>query len=624
MFDKLQSLAKRRKALAAVAVAVTAGVMVAAHAPADEGLAAEDITPELVAQTAAELGIATPLAKGEWTTGKMLLDFVEPEDGEGGSEEEIAALVAQLDAIPGVDVEPAGFYSESEHLYRLSASASTWDRIDDELLANDLLEVAEPEILFALPKTAAAVADYEPQKGERVEVNDPMFKLQWHMEQIHAPEAWASQRGEGVIVAVIDTGVAWKDAAGVRQLPDLAGTKFTKGESFISGLPDGLDDHAHGSHVAGTIAQTTNNGIGVTGVAYESTIMPLKVLSGDGRGSVPGIANAIRYAADNGAQVINMSLGGPLPSRVLAKAVEYAHSKGVTTVCAAGNESRSRVGYPAAYEHSVAVSATNYDRGLTFYSNWGKDIDVAAPGGDTRSDKNGDGHPDGVLQNTIKIQTPMENDYLWFQGTSMASPHAAGVAALIVGEGITNPDEVERIMKETAVHPDGKKWDKKFGAGIIDAQAAVAKAHTSYAPERGGLAFLFGLLALGGVGLASAGGRKKALGLLGLGAAAAVASGALGFAPLAYAFSGFTGTFGSALWMSAALPFGLALVGLGYKPARPVLAGLALGYAAMLAHGALVLPTLLSGVPGGEFADRLWLAVNAGAALWLASRISKK
>lgn len=628
MFDKLQSLANRRQALAAAAVAVTAGLMVATHAPADEGLAAEDITPELVAQTASELGIVP----SEWTTGKMLLDFVEPEDGEGGSEEEIAALVAELDAIPGVDVEPAGFYSESEHLYRLSASVSTWDRIDDDLLANDLLEVAEPEVLYALPKTAAAVVDYEPPRweatkgqGERVEVNDPMFKLQWHMEQIHAPEAWASQRGDGVVVAIIDTGVAWKDAAGVKQLPDLAGTKFTKGESFISGgLPDGLDDHAHGSHVAGTVAQTTNNGIGVAGVAFESTIMPLKVLSGDGRGSVPGIANAIRYAADNGAQVINMSLGGPLPSRVLAKAIDYAHSKGVTTVCAAGNESRSRVGYPAANKYAVAVSATNYDRGLTFYSNWGKDIDVAAPGGDTRNDKNGDGHPDGVLQNTIKIQQPMENDYLWFQGTSMASPHAAGVAALIVGEGITNPDEVERIMKETAVHPNGKKWDKKFGAGIIDAQAAVAKAHTDYAPERGGLAFLFGLLALGGVGLASARGRNKAFGLLGLGAAAAVASGAFGFAPLAYAFAGLTGTFGSGLWMSAALPFGLALLGLGYKPARPVLAGLALGYAAMLAHGALVLPTLLSGVPGGEWADRLWLAVNAGAALWLAAKISKK
>ncbi len=193
-----------------------------------------------------------------------------------------------------------------------------------------------------------------------------------------------------------------------------------------------------------------------------------------------------------------------------------------------------------------------------------------------------------------------------------------------MGEGVTNPDEVERILKDTAVHPNGKKWDKKFGAGIIDAQAAVAKAHTDYAPERGGLAFLFGLLALGGLGLAGGRARSKAFALFGLGAAAAVASGAFGTMPLAYGLASVTGAFGSALWMSAALPFGLALIGLGYKPARPVLAGLALGYAAMLAHGALVLPTLLSGVPGGPWIDRLWLAANAGLALWLASRISKK
>ncbi|MCA9660877.1 MAG: S8 family serine peptidase, partial [Myxococcales bacterium] len=124
-----------------------------------------------------------------------------------------------------------------------------------------------------------------------------MFGLQWHMEMIHAPEAWTVTRGEGVVVAVIDTGVAWKDTETTRMVPDLAGTAFTHGKSFVSGLADGLDDHLHGTHVAGTIAQTTNNEIGVTGVAFESTIMPLKVLGGDGRGSVTGIANAIRYAA---------------------------------------------------------------------------------------------------------------------------------------------------------------------------------------------------------------------------------------------------------------------------------------------------------------------------------------
>ena len=162
------------------------------------------------------------------------------------------------------------------------------------------------------------------------------------------PDAWKLGDGNGVIVAVLDTGVAYEDYKKFHQLPDLKGLTFVEPYDFVANTTHANDDHGHGSHVTGTIAQATNNGIGVAGVALDVKIMPLKVLSASGSGSVAGIADAIRYAADHNAKVINMSLGGAFPSNVLKKAVKYAHDKGVTVICAAGNESRGKVGYPAA------------------------------------------------------------------------------------------------------------------------------------------------------------------------------------------------------------------------------------------------------------------------------------
>ncbi|MFO7566473.1 MAG: S8 family peptidase [Enhygromyxa sp.] len=598
------------------------------HRDTDEGLRVEDV-PQTRIQDELEIG-----QDGR----QLLLDLVEPEDGEGGSEAELEALIASL----GLHAEPAGFYSETEHLWRVHGTPAQLEALERELAGHPLVEGIEADVTYSLPREAMRAAepgeelDVQKPRRPRFTPNDPMYPLQWHLDAINVPEAWMHTRGRGAVVAVIDTGVAYKDLKwknlDAKAVPDLAGVEFVHGATFLNNaLPDGLDDHAHGTHVTGTVAQATDNGVGVAGVAHQAKIMPLKVLAGDGRGSVAGIANAIRYAADNGADVINMSLGGPLPSRVLAKAVEYAHNKGVTVVCAAGNEKRSKISYPAAYEGSVAVAATDWEGKRTFYSNWGKQLDVSAPGGDTRSDKNGDGQPDGVLQNTIAIQDPSRNEYLWFQGTSMASPHAAGVAALIVSQGVTNPKEVERIMKETARHPNGVKWDDQYGAGVIDAEAAVLAARSDYRGERLGFAGLLGLLGIGGLGFAGVGAqamtrgsatRRKLIAGAGLLAGAGLAVGAVSM-PAAYALGTTTGVLGSGLLLSALLPTLLVLLLLQVKSLRGFLTGVSLGWAALLAHGAIVLPTLIEGIPGGAGWDRLWLAGNAALCLWLARKVGR-
>jgi len=291
-----------------------------------------------------------------------------------------AAQVADLEADYGIDLVLVSDPAANHQLYRAHVDPAKRDALIAELSKRAEVEVAEPDAYFQLsPGEMAPVITPEQPQHEGFP-NDPLYPKQWHMRQIGMPEAWKLADGNGVIVAVLDTGVGYEDYKQFTLLPDLKGITFVKPYDFVANTKHANDDHGHGSHVTGTIAQVTNNGIGVAGVARNVKIMPLKVLSASGSGSVAGIADAIRYAADNGASVINMSLGGAFPSNVLKKAVKYAYDKGVVVVCAAGNESRGRVGYPAAYPGAIAVSATRGDEAVTFYSNYGKDIDIAAPG----------------------------------------------------------------------------------------------------------------------------------------------------------------------------------------------------------------------------------------------------
>lgn len=289
--------------------------------------------------------------------------------------------------------------------------------------------------------------------------NDPEYSKQWNMRSINVEQAWDETKGKDITVAVIDTGIS--------PVQDLQNTKLVEGYDFVNDQKEVRDDNGHGTHVAGTIAQSTNNGFGVAGIAYESALMPLKVLSAEGGGTVADIAESIRFAADNGADVINMSLGGGGESNLMKDAIAYAHRKGVVVVAAAGNAARNAAEYPARYPYVIGVSALDPSGNKAPYSNFGAGIDISAPGGLI----NGEDKLGGILQNTINPQTG-ESVFEAYQGTSMAAPHVAGVAALVKAMGVKDPDEVETVLKKSSLVVKDDTLNH-YGAGKLNAAEAV-------------------------------------------------------------------------------------------------------------------------------------------------------
>lgn len=318
--------------------------------------------------------------------------------------------------------------------------------------------------------------------------NDPYYNYQWHFDNsvyggIQAEGAWDISTGFGVTVAVIDTGIAYENYQEswwkrYYQAPDLAQTCFVSGYDFVNNDSRANDDNSHGTHVAGTVAQSTNNNLGVAGVAFNACLMPVKVLDKNGSGTYSNVADGIYWAVDHGAKVINLSLGGSASSTTLGNAVAYAYNNGVTVIAASGNDGQSIISYPAAYDdYVVAVGATRYDEARAPYSNYGPSLDLVAPGGDLNVDQNNDGYKDGILQNTFNPNTKNTKDfsYWFFEGTSMAAPHVSGVAALIIAKGIAaTPGEVRNVLQETAEDLGVPGKDNTFGWGLIDAQAALS------------------------------------------------------------------------------------------------------------------------------------------------------
>lgn len=300
--------------------------------------------------------------------------------------------------------------------------------------------------------------------------NDTFYSFQWHFDKVQATAAWDLTDGSTVTIAVLDTGLASgaSDSIGC----------VSPGADIVNNDGDPEDGDGHGTHVSGTIGQTTNNGTGVAGLAYGSCIMPVKVLSDTGSGTSADIAEGIYLAVNSGAKVINMSLGfnarfGIRNDALLDPALEYANANGVTVVCASGNDGhRKNVSYPAIYPTTIAVGATDLRNNVTRYSNKGEGLDLVAPGGNTGRDDNRDGYVDGVLQET-RIDGSW--GYYFFEGTSMASPHVAAAAAMLISRGVAiTPDEVRETLKNTALDLGDSGYDSNYGAGLLQVADALS------------------------------------------------------------------------------------------------------------------------------------------------------
>jgi subtilisin len=297
-----------------------------------------------------------------------------------------------------------------------------------------------PDVESAINMARSGEAWTSPVPAEIRPETDPAEKeIPWGVKRVNAAAAWGNTAGEGVKVAIIDTGMDFKH-------PDLA-PNYKGGYNAINPAASPMDDHGHGTHVSGTVGAAEDLN-GVVGVAPKANLYAVKVLDKDGSGQYSLIVAGIEWAILNKMNVINMSLGGGGVVEALKQVMIKANEAGVTVVCAAGNDS-GPVNYPAKYPQAIAVSASNSLDKLASFSSRGAEIAVIAPGVSVYSTRKGGG-------------------YTTMSGTSMAAPHVAGLAALAVGAGAKTPDEVRAALKTAATPLAGLKPTDQ-GAGLVNA-----------------------------------------------------------------------------------------------------------------------------------------------------------
>ncbi|MFV8828034.1 S8 family peptidase [Alkalihalobacterium sp. APHAB7] len=388
----------------------------------------KDLPRGVSAQTVPELGwqivVHSDLEDDEeqhYVEGQAVIKLVNNQNSEAWIEEQ----------------EDLSLVKNSDPYYVVESTTKSTNELLDDLTDHPDIEFVEPNFVFTKQATRTVVP------------NDEFFQpYQWNLSQIQAEEGWKVTDGsEETTIAVLDTGVDPNHQ-------DLK-EKVLEGFNAFDGTSNSNDQHGHGTHVAGIAAALTNNVTGIAGVAWQNNILPVKVLNENGEGSSFEVARGIRWAVDNGAQVINMSLGDYHNSYILHDAIKYAHQNDVVLIAASGNDNTNEPMYPADYAEVLTVAATDDKRERAFFSNYGNHIDVAAPGE----------HIPSLFPN---------NNYVIMSGTSMAAPHVAGLAGLIrsINPELSNED-VYDLITATAIDLGERGHDPFYGSGEINVGDAL-------------------------------------------------------------------------------------------------------------------------------------------------------
>jgi serine protease len=447
------------------------------------------------ATVVALLFLVVPVAASaaDYVPGRLVVGFQPP----------VASAATQVRNTTGLQVSPqAGNGSPpSEQLLRLppgktvAAAAATIRRV--------------PGITYAVPDyIARAAGSWYPNDPGRAHRRRGWERLQWNFlpsAGVNAPEAWANLIADGhagagaVKVAILDSGVAYRRWRQFRESPDFRHIRFMSPCDLVDGRlvhgrctdPYALDRNGHGTFVTSEVAEATNNGTGLTGLAYRAWIMPVRVLNASGDGDASTVAAGIRYAVQHGARVINLSLqfgegltAADIPNVI--SALQYANSHQVVVVAAAGNDSSNQVAYPARARTVISVGATTADRCLAYYSDSGQGLDLVAPGGgDDASLQDPNCHPGRNLPNIFQVgfrRVGHPGSFgipgYWY-GTSMAAPEVSAAAAMVIASGVIgrhpSPASVLSRLEQTATPLDGSAPNSSYGYGLLNIGAATSR-----------------------------------------------------------------------------------------------------------------------------------------------------